>query len=68
VPLGTVWGGGSSQPAELSCLPTADWEQVNTIFWINGAGHAALMPHRENQAAVTFGDQEAQQQPPTWLT
>lgn len=68
VPLGTVWDGGSSQSAELSCLPTADWEQVNTIFWVNGASRAALLPHRENQTTVPFGYQEAQQQPPTWLT
>lgn len=52
VPLGTLWDGGSSQPAELSCLPTTDWEQVNTIFWVNGASHAALLPHRENQTTV----------------
>lgn len=39
VPLGTVWDRGSLQ---LSYLPTADWEQVNTILWINRASHVAL--------------------------
>lgn len=68
VPLGTIWDGGSSQSAELPCLLTADWEQVNAVFWLNKASHAALLPHRENQATVPFGDQEDQQQPPTWLT
>lgn len=61
VPLSMVWDGGSSQPA-------ADWEQVNTIFWINGASHAALLPHRENRARVPSGYQAAQEQPPTHLT
>lgn len=68
VPLGTAWDEGILQPAEQPCLPTADLEQVNTVFWIKGASHAALLPHRESQATFPFGDQETQQQPPTWLT
>lgn len=50
VPLGTVWDGSISQPAELSSLCTADWEQINTVLRVNGASCAALLPDIANQS------------------